>query len=736
MTNKLIVEFVNAPSLGDDLTLTLSRLGVNTAYELQFTSDEDALEGQVFIGNNEEEAYTNLAIALARQTNFQVITSVQQVVVDPYPFIDKFDLIYGANYDDIKNIGSIKYYNKLDKEVIFFQETIDGTPTPTNLWEPGNYFIIQPRDGSPNRIILLIKDYPIVDNVIGIGTYYKFPIEEIYSDFNLKDLDLYYVQYFTELTPIAKRQLSVEPIGGVKTVGVDNTFDSITILEPIYFQEQSESLLRSPQFMFNPSTSVANYVKVRFTIKMLQNPAIGHRVKFIGTVTQNGSTSFGVFGLDKTATTSTNNNHNFIRGANLAASLQNLYNSIVLTYGSITSIQVTLNSDANEIYVDVTDAANLTTRTYGILVDYYNTNATFQNTVSTIPIGGFDTVKYGIKVWEGDRYDDEPTTNNYEKTKQKIVPSQIRTYIDFNQFCKDKMEFDVNSHIQITPQVSNIPNKVGRWVKVTAQNFNLGQPGEIISNTYYATDGWLKDGELHVIPNILTTNLNRVISRSTQERVYFKTQYLSSISYRINGGTAIPVTVGADIDKTNEYIKSMALPPIDPNTKTISMRFNYTYPDFGFNRISVDFTISDSCFYKPVDLIYKNKWGVLETLSFNKVSVRKLEREGSQYQRSIVDMNGSYDILRHSKKEYNVDGMESWTLNTNWVPQNLNSQFEDLMMSEEVYMRYVDEYENSIFIKPVLVKTDSIDFKTKSVNKLINYTIEVELSHNKINNFL
>ena len=1033
MTNKLIVEFVNSPSLGDELTLTLSRLGVNTAYELQFTSDEDALEGQVFIGNNEEEAYSNLAIALVKQTNFQVTTSVQEVVSDPYPFIDKFDLIYGANYDDIKYIGSIKY-NKLDKEVIFFQETIDGTPTPTNLWEPGNYFIIQPRDGSPNRIILLVTDYPTVqtgylyttslafnggemtlskydlnsnliwslsysffggslnsvsvdsdgnvytggdsgllykldtdgnliwtknhgnviydiktdssyvyisgnrsnsdnmttrkydlsgnliwsvdhgasitsidvdsdgnvytaggriDNIttrkynssgtllwsvnhgdavhslsvdsdgnvytVGdrtsntnnlttrkydssgnllwsvdhgntvrsvtvdsdgnvytggnrssnlttrkydssgnllwsrdhgstvysvaldsdgnvytsgssvsnlttrkydssgnllwsfngtpysitdmsiydpVGTYYKFPIEEIYSDFNLKDLDLYYVQYFTELTPITKSQLSVEPIGGVRIANISGSFDLIVIEEPIFFENQLESLLRSSQFMFNPSTSVANYVKVRFTIKMLQNPAIGHRVIFIGTVTQNGSTSFGVFGLDKTATTSTNNTNNFIRGSNLAASLQNLYNSIVLTYGSITSIQVTLNSAANEIYVDVTDAANLTTRTYGILVDYYNTNATFQNTVSTIPIGGFDTVKYGIKVWEGDRYDDEPTTNNYEKTKQKIVPSQIRTYIDFNQFCKDKMEFDVNSHIQITPQVSNIPNKVGRWVKVTAQNFNLGQPGEIISNTYYATDGWLKDGELHTIPNILTTNLNRVISRSTIERVYFKTQYLSSISYRINGGTAIPVMIGADIDKTNEYIKSMALPPIDPNTKTISMRFNYTYPDFGFNRISVDFTISDSCFYKPVDLIYKNKWGVLETLSFNKVSVRKLEREGSQYQRSIVDMNGSYDISRHTKKEYNVDGMESWTLNTNWVPQNLNSQFEDLMMSEEVYMRYVDEYTNSNFIKPVLVKTDSIDFKTKSVNKLINYTIEVELSHNKINNFL
>lgn len=734
MTNKLIVDFNGIPTLGDDFTLSITKSGVETDYQFFFSDTESEKTDVIYIGSNEEDLYINTAVSLAIHTDLNIKTSVRTIVKDPYKFIDKFSLIYGSGFDDSKYPGSIKYDRKT-KELILFEKTTDSTPTPTSEFVVGGYFFIQPEDGSLNRIILRVEDSPLVEKVLGVGAYYRYPIQEIYSDFNLKELDLYYLQYFEELVPETGFNLVIEPVPGVRS-SLSGSFDLIIIYEPIFFENQLESLLRSSQFMFNPSTSVANYVKVRFTIKMLQNPAIGHRVIFIGTITDGGSTYFGVFGLDKTATTSTNNTNNFIRGANLAASLQNLYDSIVLTYGSIRSIQVTLNSAANEIYIDVTDAANLNTRTYSILVDYYNTNATFQPTVSTIPIGGFDTVKFGIKVWEGDRYDDEPTTNNYEKTKQKIVPSQIRTYIDFNQFCKDKMEFDVNTHIQTTPQVANIPNNVGRWVKVSAQNFNLGQPDAIVSNTYYATDGWLKDGELHNIPLILTTNLNRVISRTTQERVYFKTQYLSSFSYRINGRTPIPVMIGADIEKSNEYIKSMALPPIDPNTKTISMIFNYTYPDLSFNIISVDFTISDSCFYKPVDLIYKNKWGVLETLSFNKVSVRKLEREGSQYQRSIVDMNGSYDILRHSKKEYNVDGVERWTLNTSWVPQNLNSQFEDLMMSEEVYMKYIDEYTNSKFIKPVLVKTDSFDFKTKTVNKLINYTIEVELSHNKINNFL
>lgn len=733
MTNKLIVEFENAPSLNDSFKIVLSKFGVNTDYELTFTNDPEPLNGEVSINDDEKETYTNLAIALVKKTNFQLITSVQ-IEVDPYPFIDNYDLIYGAGYDNINDIGSIEY-NEINEEVIFFEETTDGTPTPSNLWTPGGYLIIQPT-GSTNRIILLITDYPIVDNVSGVGFYYRFPLKEIYSDFDLVKLDLYNVQYFPVIAPITKTQLHIEPIEGVRALSVLSSFELLVTEEPIIFENQLESLLRSSQFMFNPSTSVANYVKVRFIIKMLQNPAIGHRVIFIGRVIENGSTSFGVFGMDKTASSSTNDDYNFIRGANLADSLQNLYDSILLTYGPPlgpplpTSIQITLNSADNEIYIDVTDVANLNTRTYDILVHIYNTNATFQPTVTTIPIGGFDTVKYGIKVWEGDRYDDEPTTNNYEKTKQKIIPSQIRTFIDFNQFCRDKMEFKVDKHVQNIPQVSNIPDNVGRWVKVTAQNFNLGQPAEIISRTYYATDGWLKDSELHVIPNILTTNLNRVISSTTKERVYFKTKNLNDISYTINGGTPIPVIFTADIDKTDEYIKSIALPPIDPTTKTISITFGYT------NRIRVNFEINDSCFHKPVDLIYKNKWGVLETLSFNKVSVRKLEREGSQYQRSIVDMNGEFNPYRHTKKEYNVEGTESWTLNTNWVPQDLNSQFEDLMMSEEVYIRYIDEYTNSNLIKPVLVKTSSFDFKTKSVNRMINYTVEVELSHNKINNFL
>ena len=86
---------------------------------------------------------------------------------------------------------------------------------------------------------------------------------------------------------------------------------------------------------------------------------------------------------------------------------------------------------------------------------------------------------------------------------------------------------------------------------------------------------------------------------------------------------------------------------------------------------------------------------------------------------------------RHTNKQYNVNGYESWTLNTNWMPEYMNQAFEELSLSEEVWIIL----ENDEII-PIVKEDTRIDFKTQLNDKLIQYTMKVKMSHQVIKNIL
>jgi hypothetical protein len=160
----------------------------------------------------------------------------------------------------------------------------------------------------------------------------------------------------------------------------------------------------------------------------------------------------------------------------------------------------------------------------------------------------------------------------------------------------------------------------------------------------------------------------------------------------------------------------------------VEYRFTYSNSETAIVR----FNIYDySCKYDPFTLVYKNKWGVLESIGLTKKSSKKLSTTNVDFERSILDYNGSYDITRHTKKQFNVTGNESWTLNTDWMPEYMNQALEEVNLSEEVWL--LDKNNNPY---PVIIEDSSIDYKTALNDKLIQYTIKVKLSHQVIKNIL
>ena len=95
-----------------------------------------------------------------------------------------------------------------------------------------------------------------------------------------------------------------------------------------------------------------------------------------------------------------------------------------------------------------------------------------------------------------------------------------------------------------------------------------------------------------------------------------------------------------------------------------------------------------------------------------------------------MDYNGSFNVSRHTNKVYNTSGYEEWTLNTDWLPEYMNTPLQELMLSEEIWL-----YDGYTAI-PVNKSETSFNFKTHVNDKLIQYSMKFKLSHNTINNIL
>ena len=141
----------------------------------------------------------------------------------------------------------------------------------------------------------------------------------------------------------------------------------------------------------------------------------------------------------------------------------------------------------------------------------------------------------------------------------------------------------------------------------------------------------------------------------------------------------------------------------------------------------------EECKYSPFKLIFKNRFGVKESLWFFKKSKRSLkvsseEFRANQLEQRIAGVSPAIDNTVRSMQQYNKNGVESVTLNSGFVVEALNESFKQLMLSEEVTLF---DYDNNV-LQAVNVKNGELKYKTSVNDKLINYSIDLEMSNNII----
>tara|TARA_R110000824_G_scaffold93638_4_gene226383 strand:- start:9 stop:1007 length:999 start_codon:yes stop_codon:yes gene_type:complete len=138
-------------------------------------------------------------------------------------------------------------------------------------------------------------------------------------------------------------------------------------------------------------------------------------------------------------------------------------------------------------------------------------------------------------------------------------------------------------------------------------------------------------------------------------------------------------------------------------------------------------------------IVFINKYGCQQDLWFFLKDTKTIKRTNENYKANTMEYLSTgpeYNIQNAPSKIFNTQALNTFTLSSGYYPEFANQFFEELLLSEYVWIErvIVGQVSKAIPKIPVKVKNSSIAFKTVLNDKLIEYTIEFEEAFDYINN--
>ena len=307
----------------------------------------------------------------------------------------------------------------------------------------------------------------------------------------------------------------------------------------------------------------------------------------------------------------------------------------------------------------------------------------------------------------------------------------------------------VNDHLEqiFTGTYSASSAKSSIWVTVATsprQSDGTIIGSTVTSNTYLAQEGYNKFKE--------------GVNYTTEPTAMISGSYLQ---YDRNGTATIPVNVervtsvqwrsGTSVRETDSFTdngnQNQKIQYAQFTSTTLIDNALVTYDSGSTSTITLAPT--EECKYPVNKITFLNRWGAMQDLFFFKKSVDSLESRSESFNRSIFEARSvhldppeeegqacqesitfnTYSTTAHAKKTFNANATESVLLNSGFVNELMNPYFEELMVSENIWLTDSDNV-----IYPVNLKESSFTKKTGLNDRLINYTMSFEKAFDLVNN--
>jgi hypothetical protein len=209
--------------------------------------------------------------------------------------------------------------------------------------------------------------------------------------------------------------------------------------------------------------------------------------------------------------------------------------------------------------------------------------------------------------------------------------------------------------------------------------------------------------------------------------------YSSSYDGVFNNGAEFLLTTSIS---SSGQIQQIPFGPKDPNWPLPSGEFD---SDFTIQIFADDVPISQaitSSFicntkYPNVRIKWKNRYGQFDYFNFNMISREGFNVQTKKYQPQLGTWTAQtlgYNGYDSSTLNYVSDSSQTLSVNTDWINQDYNDILKQLLVSDEIYWVYDEgvQYEDDELLRPITIKTDTIQFKTGAVDKVIQYAFDFD----------
>lgn len=311
-----------------------------------------------------------------------------------------------------------------------------------------------------------------------------------------------------------------------------------------------------------------------------------------------------------------------------------------------------------------------------------------------------------------------------EFTISALWSNVVNATIDGNVYFADNRK--TQTLAEITESDKYVFNGVRSWVDFTTYNENQYLIDTINNTQLFVTDlpttGFsitpTQNLWLNVANNFETSDLYCVIYTNTGQ-----------FRYTINNPN-IMTQLCIGVDGNPDIIDSGSLPMIDENTTTISFQL----VNDGFDEFSQYYVVDvdQRCRINEYDVYFLDRMGSVASFGF---SLKSYEN-GSVTRQSFNKVNQgfvssqmwNYATTEFGQTAYSMQLDKTFELNTDWMSEEMNVYFEQLVTSPITFVRFGDEY-----ISCVITDT-SFEVNRKRNKNLIRKTITIKLANqNTIN---
>lgn len=203
--------------------------------------------------------------------------------------------------------------------------------------------------------------------------------------------------------------------------------------------------------------------------------------------------------------------------------------------------------------------------------------------------------------------------------------------------------------------------------------------------------------------------------------------YISNDVTRLNPPATNIITIDKTASTVADSNDSLDNSEIPSNTNKVDI----TNPDGTITTVTIE--CLDDCKATPHKVSFVNKFGVMQDMWFFGRKKDSMSSVGETYKKNNLKIGTTgayYNISDHENVYLDRQGKEKFTLHTGFVNEQYNDVIKELMVSEYVYIhdksRRSPSDPNYNLALPVSVVANSLDFKTRRKDKLIEYELSFE----------